>query len=210
VRGAQAPHPQARTFPPSSASGLFSDAAERNRDVLSPVVRPNVRPWVEGNRADALKIPVCCAGYQPIDQKNTAGKPVFQVLPEPLFELEAALAFGKQLDSLLDFGQGDDAYMLRLAIGRLQPTPDAGVGSPGRLYSDRTFVSIRKPLIQDQLDADSPWRAPDRLAAAEGELRRMSERLSKRLPVGRSCPAPRESASSSTRRAYPAAETPSA
>src|SRR3984957_16560366 len=34
-------------------------------------------------------------------------------------------------------------------------TPASGV--PGRLYSDRTFVSIRKPLIQDQSYAAGLW-----------------------------------------------------
>jgi hypothetical protein len=56
-------------------------------------------------------------------------KPGFQVLPQPLFKLDAALARGEQFDSLLDFRQGDDTHMLGLAICGLKPALDADVGA---------------------------------------------------------------------------------
>ena len=64
-----------------------------------------------------------------IHWKYAARKPRFQVLSKPLFKLGAALALGEQLDSLLNFGQGDDAYMLGLAIRGLKPALDASIGA---------------------------------------------------------------------------------
>jgi hypothetical protein len=46
-----------------------------------------------------------------------------------LFKLDAALALGKQLDSLLNFGQGDDTHRLGLAIRGLKPALDTGIGA---------------------------------------------------------------------------------
>ena len=68
-------------------------------------------------------------GHLAIHWKYATGKPRFQVLVEPLFKLDAALTLGKQLNSLLNFGQGDDAHMLGLAAGGLQPALDARVGA---------------------------------------------------------------------------------
>src|SRR5579872_2940575 len=50
-------------------------------------------------------------------------------LASALFKLLAALAHGKQLDSLLNFGQGDNAYILGLAVRGLKPALDAGIGA---------------------------------------------------------------------------------
>ena len=68
-------------------------------------------------------------GHLAIHWKYPTRKPGFQVLLQPLFKLSTALALGKQLDSLLNFRQGDDTYMLGLAISCLKPTLDAGIGA---------------------------------------------------------------------------------
>src|SRR5437016_1735880 len=48
----------------------------------------------------------------------------------------------------------------RAVVSSQRLTP--AFGPPGRLYSDKTFVSIRNPFIQAQRDADGLWIAPDR------------------------------------------------
>ena len=68
-------------------------------------------------------------GHLTIHWKYATRKPHFQVLLEPLFKLDAALALGKQLDSLLNLGQRDDAHMLELAIRCLKPALDASIGA---------------------------------------------------------------------------------
>jgi hypothetical protein len=64
-----------------------------------------------------------------IHWKYAARKPCFQIILEPLLKLDAALALGKQLDSFLNFGQSNDAYMLRFSIRRLKPALDAYIGA---------------------------------------------------------------------------------
>jgi len=88
-------------------------------------------------------------GNLTIHRKNATEEPCFQVLREPVLQLRAPLTLGKLLYSLLNFRQRDDAHVLCWSVVSSQRlTPRSG--PPVRLYSDRTFVSIRNPLIQDQ------------------------------------------------------------
>ena len=80
-------------------------------------------------------------GHLAIHGKYAIGKPRFQVLLEPLFKLDAAFALGKQFDSLLNFCQGDDAYILGLAIPYLKPALDAGVGASRPIVLRQTYRS---------------------------------------------------------------------
>jgi hypothetical protein len=46
-----------------------------------------------------------------------------------VLKLGAALTHGKQRNSLLNFGQSDDAYKLRLAVRGPKPALDARIGT---------------------------------------------------------------------------------
>jgi len=111
--------------------------------------------------------------------KYAAGKPCFQILLEPLFKLDAALALGEQLDSLLNFRQGDDAHMLGLAIRGLKPALDADIGTSRPVVLGQNVRIDQEAAHPRSTGRGWSWgRSRSRLAPAKGELRSKSERLS--------------------------------
>jgi hypothetical protein len=106
-----------------------------------------------------------------VNRRKLSYRLLAELLLQPWFKPSTSLALGKRLDSLLNSARVMTltCWDWRSVASSQRLTPASG--PPGRLYSDRTFVSIRNPLMQDQPGADSPWIAPDRDRLRQTEKR---------------------------------------